>query len=170
MNWSRVGAQGHWSVPSSSTCSHSLQAGIPWWPSCCCLAKSVLLKAPSCWILKNSRPGIWCTLYGGAKFSGVSSFSEFVKIISFIGLSRTVYLVDTESEKHENNPYHEDARKKSQIGTKILNFFHLRIINFKCILLNSWRVILAQWLDVVSLICDQNFSINAFRHNWCCNI
>lgn len=82
-----------------------------------------------------------------------------MKIISFIGLSGTVFLVDTESEKHENNPYHEDARK----GTKILIFFHLKIINFKCILLNIWRVILAQWSDVVSLICDQNFSTNAFR-------
>lgn len=42
--------------------------------------------------------------------------------ISFIGLSRTVFLIDAASEKHENSPNHKDAtRKESQISTE--NFF-----------------------------------------------
>lgn len=177
MNWSHVGAHGislgrwsiYFSVASCSTHSHTLQAGGLWWLSCCCLAQSVLIKALSSW--KNSHPGISRQLHSGAKFSGVSSLSEFVKIsISFIGLSRTVFLIDTASEKHENSPNHKDARKESQIGTKNLFFFHLKITNFKCILLNIWCVILAQWPDVVSLIYDQNLSTNGGRDTWYCNV
>lgn len=118
------GTLGYFSVASCSNYSHPLQSGVLWWSSCCCLAQSILIKALSSWMLKNSHPGIWRELYSGTKFSGVSTFSEFVKVsISFIGLSRTVFLVDKASEKHENHPNHKHAGKESLIGTKNLFFF-----------------------------------------------
>lgn len=165
------GTLGYFSVASCSTYSHPLRSGVLWWPSCCCLAQSILIKALSSWMLKNSHPGIWCELYSGTKFSGISTFSEFVKIsISFIGLSRTVFLVDKASEKHENNPNHKHAGKESLIGTKTyILFFHLKITNFQCILLNISYVILAQWSDV-SWICDKNFSTNGDRDTWYCDV